>query len=416
MKKTHAFLFIIGIFFPQFIFPQYILLKELNHPRGGDVLSKQQVAFKDPGRSGKDVLWDFSQLTPVEREQLVLPQPLGQIDWKNINVASLAVQTRESHRLVSYWLDEYRNQVTGSEQEHLFRYNPSGDSLLVWGYENPGIRIENSLPEVWLRYPLAFKDKFSSYFCGNGLFYEQTDVTVMGLLEVEADAYGTMILPGGDSLQNVLRVTSLKTQLDDRQPLVYKNIKKEKSTEDSVKIALKKNKDKIYTEVIRWYAEGYRYPVFETWKTYTDKQGKRSDENYLAFVYRPEWQQEDYLDRDPRNQALAEAGKKNKAGNKNKNKSAPAGGSMEAVSLQPACKLFPNPTNGELQVEVALTGETRGQMIVYSIQGAVLYRTPAAQRSGIWQETLDLRSLAKGSYLLHIICGEETLTEKIIKN
>ena len=46
--------------------------------RAGDVISKQQVEYKDPGRSGKDVLWDFSQLDPVNR--VVIDQN-GQVQY-----------------------------------------------------------------------------------------------------------------------------------------------------------------------------------------------------------------------------------------------------------------------------------------------------------------------------------------------
>ena len=46
--------------------------------RAGDVISKQQVEYKDPGRSSKNVLWDFSQLDPVNR--VVIDQN-GQVQY-----------------------------------------------------------------------------------------------------------------------------------------------------------------------------------------------------------------------------------------------------------------------------------------------------------------------------------------------
>lgn len=42
-----------------YIFPQSQLTSSLNMFRAGDVISKQQVEYKDPGRSGQNVLWDF---------------------------------------------------------------------------------------------------------------------------------------------------------------------------------------------------------------------------------------------------------------------------------------------------------------------------------------------------------------------
>lgn len=47
---------------------QTVLQQDTHMFREGDVILKQEVQYKSPGRSGKNVVWDFSELTPLENE------------------------------------------------------------------------------------------------------------------------------------------------------------------------------------------------------------------------------------------------------------------------------------------------------------------------------------------------------------
>lgn len=47
-----------------------------NSPRPGDELIKQQVEYKDPGRDGANVIWDFGKLESINDEySLVYSEP-----------------------------------------------------------------------------------------------------------------------------------------------------------------------------------------------------------------------------------------------------------------------------------------------------------------------------------------------------
>ncbi|HLP05931.1 MAG TPA: hypothetical protein VK152_10930, partial [Paludibacter sp.] len=46
----------------------HTLTAERNTYRAADQLVKQQVEFKDPGPSGKDLHWDFSMVQPVNED------------------------------------------------------------------------------------------------------------------------------------------------------------------------------------------------------------------------------------------------------------------------------------------------------------------------------------------------------------
>ena len=64
MKKAFtSIMLILGIIS---LYAQHSLQSELNYFRAGDEIIKQQVVYKDPGRTGENVLWDFSRLTSVD--------------------------------------------------------------------------------------------------------------------------------------------------------------------------------------------------------------------------------------------------------------------------------------------------------------------------------------------------------------
>ena len=42
---------------------QTVLLQNTHLPREGDVILKQELQYKSPGRSGSNVIWDFSELS-----------------------------------------------------------------------------------------------------------------------------------------------------------------------------------------------------------------------------------------------------------------------------------------------------------------------------------------------------------------
>jgi len=65
--KNFLILLFSGI--PCILGAQHNLQSHLNMFRANDLIFKQQVEYKDPGRSGANVLWDFSQLDVVNENK-----------------------------------------------------------------------------------------------------------------------------------------------------------------------------------------------------------------------------------------------------------------------------------------------------------------------------------------------------------
>lgn len=67
--KILFFIFLAGNF-PLFflLHAQEILSVETNMFRANDTIVKQQVEYKNPGKTGENVFWNFGKLKPVDEK------------------------------------------------------------------------------------------------------------------------------------------------------------------------------------------------------------------------------------------------------------------------------------------------------------------------------------------------------------
>ncbi len=79
-------------------------------------------------------------------------------------------------------------------------------------------------------------------------------------------------------------------------------------------------------------------------------------------------------------------------------------------------KVFPNPSNGLINVRVAYEQGTKVEISVISVDGKVQYFQSATDTiSGIYTKQLNL-DLPTGTYFVRVISGKEVLTDKVIIN
>ena len=276
---------------------QYVITREANRPRAGDVLFQQEVEYQNPGKSGKNVVWDFSRLFPVEKKKGISTKSFDRIQPGEDITKYLQIITSSEVR-VSYLSSDSGQVMRGLEPGFINSYNSNGDSLAIWHQENPSMRMEFSLPQVLLTYPFTYKNQITSYYSGYGVYCDRLGVKLVGSIETEADGYGTLVLPGNDTIHNVLRVKTVKTELEEKEAAYQKKNGKEwKIKDDSIAALLKLYKKELpTTEIVRWYAESYRYPILEMIYHYTNLGGnKKTDEVRQAFFYDPVQQEVDYM-------------------------------------------------------------------------------------------------------------------------
>jgi hypothetical protein len=257
--------------------PAQVLTSSANAPREGDLLHMVLVAPPDVGETGRERLWDFSDL--------------HELDGK----------LRVEHLLPSDTTDTLMAIARRTRRYTLLR----GDTLLSPGTENNQWLIRYTMPETLLRYPFAYGDSLSAPFHGTSQYCERTYAQVYGLSSVKADASGTMVTPEGDTLRHVLRVHVLRTEGTLPLPVYTEPAMRllldslPAFTADSVYARLQRGSDMRTTDACYFFAEGYRYPILTI--TTTDHGESSFTE---AFYLSP--REQETLAWDPVNERLRE--------------------------------------------------------------------------------------------------------------
>jgi Zn-dependent metalloprotease len=78
-------------------------------------------------------------------------------------------------------------------------------------------------------------------------------------------------------------------------------------------------------------------------------------------------------------------------------------------------KLYPNPFAGELQLELVLTEPQNLQVEVFDLLGHQVMANRYKAGTGLFRQTLSLTELPKGTYLLRLTAGKNSITQKILK-
>ena len=376
--------FLLGCFLSLFLQAQS-LSADCNQPRGGDRLMKRMVTACEPGENGVQRVWDFGGLG-----------------------------LRDANYELKY-VSQGTDTVIGTEHRTMYYYRTSGDSLFCLGYENPTTFIAYQKPELLLIFPVFQGRVVTDYFDGMGNYCERLEVWLRGKSTVTADASGVLILPGGDTLRKVLRTYTHKriyqrmipkvampdSLLIDTIPYVLNR--------DSIEYLLTNDSIRLETETWRWYADGYRYPVFETVKSTVYKFGNAYEHFTASFVYLPEEQYYD-LPYDTDNQKrrdLASDERKWESIDKNdRNERENA-----AINYN-----FRIENDGNIYFNYRLKQSGEVWLILYDLQGRQLTATQHANQAvGDYVEKIPMKSYPKGEYLLRIAVGKEVYGEKFLK-
>lgn len=223
------------------------LTKECNMMRNGDELIKHQIAYKNPGNPGKELLWDFSNID------------VGNNYYRVIHISP--------------------NDTTFAviEDGTMFKYSCPNDTLTAIGYENRLTFFQDSIPEPIFIFPFGYNNLTSGNFCITGRYAQDRDVISIGKTKTEADACGSMILPTLDTLNNVLRIHT------ERRAWI-KLLTSSESIQDSLDCD---SLTEYRRQSWQWYAQGFRYPIFESQIHEIYNWGKKTGEYRTSFYYSP---------------------------------------------------------------------------------------------------------------------------------
>jgi hypothetical protein len=372
MRGKSIVLFVIMGFYSLTLPAQHILQSELNLPRAGDEIIKQQVRYKDPGRSGEHVIWNFGQLESINDEYSLLysePELIGD------SIYILGLDTI----YVSELLDDYL--FIGTEHNTLYYYRFAGDRLWTLGHENALTLLQYSEPLLNGVYPLHYSDSCMNAYSAHGMYSMTVPFETTGNVAVKADAFGKMILPSGDTLKQVMR-TKTRQIITEMLP-----------TETGDTLILNTRLD-----TYKWYSKGYRYPVFETVKTVIRRDSTETNQFETAFFYPP--QEHYYLEEDEENAALLEE--------ENPEEEDPWAGLSYNV--------FPNPVKTFLEVEYDLPRPANIRIEIRNSMGLMVWSENKGYHPvGIGAFSLNLSGITIGNYILDIWLDDHLISRVLMK-
>lgn len=364
---------------------RHVITREWHGMRSGDTLYRQQMEFADPGPKGSNVGWDFSRLSPAD-------------------VADRVVYTAENDSVFRV-----------NERQTNYFYRTNDDTLYIGGYDNLTTKMDYILPVPHLRYPFAFGDSLTGYFYEEGVYGRNVRLRVSGFSVVRADGWGTLVLPEGDTLHNTLRVYERKRMTrhmaEDDSVLFRINRDSTLLLPDSIEARLKRDTTALYAECWKWYARGYRYPVFESRRDRIMWAGKARDYSCTSFYFPPRRQEE--LDDEP-NERLRRFNEKS-FGTENGEPQNPRT-KEELTEKDVNYTVYPVPVTSTLTVEFYLHKPAYMSLSVYTVQGKRICFFPSVgYEPGVYRQTIPSGEWIAGEYMLKLTFGNLNYTEKILK-
>ena len=353
--------------------------------RSGDEIIKQQVEYKDPGRSGENVIWDFSNLQSINDEyKLTYMSPY-------MNEDSLYILGEDTLRAAEV---NEQDLIIGREHFTSYFYRVKENRLLLLGHANAVSRMHNRIPIPVIAYPLSYGEAFNNDYTSRTIYSGSEKMAIQGDISVSSDAYGIMILPDKDTLRNVTRIKAEQ---------VIKQSPDSLQRQDGDTVSGLNTKVETY----RWYVKGYRYPVFETIRNINTADSANTVYFATAFFYPP--QDHYYLDTDSDNLAVLD--------------------SLENVLPQePAApdswieanftyNYFPNPVSTTLNIEYRLEEEAEVGITLYSTMQGIVRTIPRVMKQrGVYTQTIDCSGLYPGAYVLRFNVRDEVVSNVILKN
>lgn len=378
--NTHIFNFLVLMLFPISLFGQ--ITERYNSPRSGDEIIKQQVEFKDIGRIGENVIWDFGKLKSINDEySLIYSSP-------NLLENTYYILGRDTIQATN----NSTQYLIGTEHSTMYYLQIQNESLNVLGHENATTSLKYTPALLSMTYPANYNEAHQKKYASKGLYSCRIPFESQGEVRQIADAYGVMILPSGDTLRNVMRVKTIQTIKE----TIY-------DVNNNINTILNMN-----VENYKWFSKGYRYPIFETIKTIT-QDSVDTNAFSTAFFFPP--QEHLYLDTDPDNLAVLDS-----LWNIDHQIPDVTDPTQETPDANLSYNFYPNPVETMLTVEYYLEKPSSVTISLYNLEGRLMKTiVKPVSLSGVYSEQIDCSSLAKGTYIISIGTGYKVYSDKVIK-
>lgn len=329
-------------------FAQYSLSYKANQLRIGDYRNMKQIEYQAQGEAGANQYWDFSKAKVLKNMYIDQQEDLNAVAESGYRLSCDEGGTK--HTLF---------EITKSEKRY-------------FGMVTPGAKIDFQEPIVDLMFPFSYQDTKVGEMIGTYTPNNGEVSYIDGNYITTADAWGTLVLPDGNTYRNVLRVKVTKNYTQNFGKTNYK----------------------INTTRYQYFAEGARYPVLIVVESETSsdsgcKCGGKFGEMYMETpaVYE--------------NDAI---------------KSAPKAGELE-YTAEFNYLASPNPFTETINLAFTMGENAQVSVDILDMNGRVL-KSFLNESLAAGQHVYDFNAsfLTAGQYALRIQVGDKTYTNVMLKN
>ena len=318
-------------------------------------LQVSHYSFSGQGDAGQEIVWDFSDVDFTGSDEMSFVY----------DTTSTCIMGISSDGIDRYSQDEY------------------GIRLLSHDTRLRGLSYNNPVPCTL--FPMNYGDTLSCFVEATGQYCQTLNFHTQGTRYLEADGYGTIVIPGGDTLKHVLRIHSQSVvavemhEPADTLPDRLTNIKQEIS------------------DTYSWYARGFRYPVYETRSVacYDDMSMVSCRQEAISCGTYSQLSITDEVNDSIRN--LKPIGEQGINGN-----------SIIDYSVQYA--------GNEVIVDFTLTEEANVNAILCNAMGMVFRRFSSFYSEGEHSFSLDCSGMTHDTYILYINVNGTVFSEKVHVN
>lgn len=339
MKKILIFSILFGSF--ALSSQAQFLMKSNSHIlRAGDEHYFNITNNIDPGLAGASLIWDFS----------------------NLESKSTLTSYMYSAYTSTNSIDIPKANTVLEEFETKFYFKTSDDIIELYGTVSKNNTITKyDKPFVKMVFPFNYGDSYSGDFSGTieGANNYKTNIT--GTYLLEADAFGTLILPGNVTYKNVFRIKTVNEQC-------YNN--------KSCNCA---------TISYKWYSYDIRYPLLTIIQSKTSKGTKTFRTAYYSKA-------------------------KNNTDQENK------GFKLESENIK--AKIYPNPFMDEFNLDYTITNDSDIRIEMYDNSGKkVISIQKPNQKSGNYTEIIKSDKIGNqlGIFHIRIIAGNNIVSKTVIR-
>ena len=361
---------------------QHILNHEANAPHVGDRLKPLHVELPKDAFDEEQHLWDFSRMQ------------------------SLEANSRQRYVMTG---DSAQQRAARIENGQRTYYNIKGDSLLITGRESRLTKVMYDEPELFLRFPMQLGDSVEGYFHGRGTYCNRVALRNYGRYYTKVVEQGSMILPEGDTLRNVLLVHTERIEGEQYHPDFHHDSLSVYTT-DSVMTCLRTDSVLAITHIDRWYAPGFRYPVLERRQEYIEERTENSAEDPaeepsdIALYNAPYTQQE--LE-DEYNAALRDMLASNSSGT---NGGISATHANDSNNGSPIDNVNVSVSGKTVSISFDMTADTTVKALVCNVLGVVYRQESQTGHAGEHYEMqVYCGGLSAGNYVLHLQVNGKTV-------